>query len=97
MGGGGAPRLWAQEQWVEAAAGGLKKVDVPGLVAFEVPTAKVTAPGTQGQGWGRECTGGELGLISHSCCNTLAHACVVYYNTLRYLTVLEAGSPQWVL
>ena len=22
----GAPRLWAQEQWVEAAAGGLKKV-----------------------------------------------------------------------
>ena len=24
--GGGAPRLWAQEQWVEAAAGGLKKV-----------------------------------------------------------------------
>ena len=35
--GGGAPGLWPQEQWVEAAAGGLKKVDVHGLVAFEVP------------------------------------------------------------
>ena len=90
--GGRAPGLWAQEQWVEAAARGLKKVDVRGLVAFEVPAAKVTAPGTQGQGWGCECTGGGLGLISHSCCNTLAHTCMVYYSTLRCLSVLEAGS-----
>ena len=82
---------------MEAAARGLKKVDVRGLVAFEVPAAKVTAPGTQGQGWGCECTGGGLGLISHSCCNTLAHTCMVCYSTLRCLTVLEAGSPQWVL
>ena len=67
---------------MEAAAGGLKKVGWGhGLVTFEVPAAKVAAPGTQG--WG-----GELGLISHSC--------VVYYNTLRCLKVLEAGSPQWV-
>ena len=74
------------------AAGGLKKVGggVHGLVAFEVPTAKVAAPGTQG--WG-----GELGLISQSYCNTLPHSCMVYYNMLRRLKVLEAGSPQWVL